>query len=229
MNITGRRAYLSGIKVESKSGASKGDYLVVDVRIPIRIRDEDGQPCDDELRDWLKEQLVRPQILDPVDFGRLRDVKPEDATPAQLDRLEVIKRRAFMDVEMAQPVPHAWSQTLRLAAEAAVAGDFDEHDPGDAHDVEWDDEHPPRLFMGSAVCKPKMRVELRGDLSASVTLRVLCRTSFVSSTSPLDLGRLQRYPVRLDLEVRGQQLALTLATGAKPGATPIVDSMLDGA
>lgn len=221
MNITGRRAYLSGIRVESHGGAGKGDILVVDVRIPIRIREDEGQATADELRDWLKDHLVRPQVLDPVDFGRLRELKPEEATPTQLDRLEAIRRRASMDVEMVQPVPEAWSRTLRIAAEAAV-------DP-DEHDAEWDDDDPPRLFLGSAVAKPKMRVELHGDLSASVTLRVLCRTSLVSDTSPLDIGRLQRYPVRLDLEVLGQQLALPMPRRSAPTDTPVLDSMLDGA
>lgn len=229
MNINGRRAYLSGIRVESHGGAGKGDILVVDVRIPIRIRDEDGQSATDDLRDWLKDELVRPQVLDPVDFGRLRELKPEEATPTQLDRLETIRRRASMAVEMVQPVPLAWSRTLRLTAEAAAADDFDEHEAGDAHDVEWDGDHPPRLFMGAAVAKPKMRVDLVGDVSASVTLRVMCRTSLVSGTSPLDIGRLQRFPVRLSLEVIGQQLALPLPRRSAPTDTPVLDSMLDGA
>lgn len=226
MNIQGRRAYLSGIRVECKSGSGKGDYLVADICIPLRIRDEDGDVVDDELRDWLKEQLVRPQILDPVDFGRLRELTPDEATPAQVDRLEAIKRRASMEAEIVQPVPHAWSQTLRISAEAAVEGDFDD-DESSGDDAEWDPAHPPRLNMSSAVAEPKMRVALLGDRSATVTLRVRCRTSFVSNIGPLDVGRLQRFPSLLDIEVRGQQLALTL--GVKPTATPIVDSMLDGA
>lgn len=120
MNIAGRRAQLSGFKVESKtSGDNKGDFLVCDLTIPLQIR-KNGELVDDDLRDWLKEQLVRPQILDPVDFGRLREIKPEEATPAQIDRLESIKRRASMDVEMVQPVPHAWARELYIHAEAAA-------------------------------------------------------------------------------------------------------------
>lgn len=228
MNLSGRRAYLSKINVVNRgSGSGKDDYLVVDVCIPIHMRDEDGQPVDDPFRDWIKEQLVRPQILDLVDFGRLRDLDPEEATPAQIDRLETVKRRASMEVELVQPVPHAWSQTLRLSAEAAVAGDFDEPDACDARNAEWNEENTPRLRMQSAVAEPKMRVDLHGDVGASVTLRVRCRTCFVSDVGPLEVGRLQRFPVRLDLEVRGEQMSLTL--GSRPTATPIVDSMLDGA
>lgn len=99
----------------------------------------------------------------------------------------------------------------------------------DSPDPEWDVANPPELTMSSAVCDPKMRVEIQGDRSASVTIRVRCRTAFVSAVSPLAIGRLQRYPVRLDLEVVGQQLALPMPRRSAPTETPVLDSMLDGA
>jgi hypothetical protein len=89
VNFKGREVRVR--KWTIKTGKS-GARLLCEVALVMRAP-EDGEH--DPLRAFFAERVLpRPQLFDRIDYGDLVDVDRRDVSPEELERLELLDRRA---------------------------------------------------------------------------------------------------------------------------------------
>lgn len=222
MNFKNRKVKLKSVKVVHKDG---GDRLILEIALRMDAPDARDDGYRDALREWFAERvLTRPQLFMPVDFEGLDNLKREDMTPDQLDRLETLQRRSAEPIKLEQGSPREWRERVHLKVWSVALQDRVE----EADASEASPETLPVIRFSSAKCDPKMKIEAWGG-RAEVVIKFSALTSLVNDDlNVARLGELLSLPLYMDLTADPSQQAFDFDDDALEAARAFRDSIPAG-